>query len=291
MDFDIPEEGKYYLLIAACSPDTSNVQLQGQSISMNPYGHLSGRMHNLVGCTRIFMVVYSILCCVWIYRLFQYLKELMSIHVVITVVLLLFTFSTILSYFSLKYVNSNGDHHPFLHPVYLLFYSLARTLLRCLLLLISKGLGVSIASLGSSFWVVLSISACYFVNALLSEYYNSYSFILYENQTLTNPFSMSSIVIDIVFFFYIIKSLFATIDELRDKNQTSKLAIFITLRNILIISIILATVYNTLFTYVIVEHLLDSMWKLQWMFTDGVWIIVHFIVIGIVMVCFLPSSS
>ena len=62
-----------------------------------------------------------------------------------------------------------------------------------------------------------------------------------------------------------------TIDELSDKKQTSKLKIFVSLRNIIVIVIILATAYNLSFSYLIVHKVLDTIWKYQWFFNEGVW--------------------
>ena len=76
---------------------------------------------------------------------------------------------------------------------------------------------------------------------------------------------------DALIYFWILQSLMKTIDELSDKKQTSKLTIFVSLRNIIVIVIILATAYNLSFSYLIVHKVLDSIWKYQWFFNEGVW--------------------
>ena len=76
---------------------------------------------------------------------------------------------------------------------------------------------------------------------------------------------------DALIYFWILQSLMKTIDELSDKKQTSKMTIFVSLRNIIVIVIILATAYNLSFSYLIVHKVLDSIWKYQWFFNEGVW--------------------
>lgn len=254
---------------------------------MNPFGHLSGRMHSIINFTKLYIWIYTALVFVWVFLIFQYRMQLLSIHAMITFVLTMFSLSSVLSYNNLRYLNANGDYHDGLYYSYLIVYTLARTSLRCLLLMIAKGLGICVASLGSSFWYLFLISACYLLNTICCEYVNNHSYIIYENQVVQNPFSISAIVIDTIFFFFIIHTLFSTIDYLRANKQSSKLEVFITIRNILIFGTVIATVYNILFMYIINENLLDSLWKIQWVFTDGIWIFIHSCIISIIMVGFL----
>ena len=76
---------------------------------------------------------------------------------------------------------------------------------------------------------------------------------------------------DALIYFWILQSLIDNIEELSEKQQTSKLKIFVSLRNVIIIVVVLATSYNLIFSYLIVNRVLDSIWKYQWFFNEGVW--------------------
>ena len=84
---------------------------------------------------------------------------------------------------------------------------------------------------------------------------------------------------DALIYFWILQSLINNIEELSEKQQTSKLKIFVSLRNIIIIVIILATAYNLSFSYLIVHKVLDTIWKYQWFFNEGVWCTMYFCIL------------
>lgn len=284
LSYTIQSEGKYYIVIGACSPETRNLQIKGDSQSVNYFGHIPARMYGMIGFSKVFVGVYVGLCIVWLSRVFMYLKELMSIHVLITVVLLVFTFSSILTLFNLTLLNYEGTYQPLILALNHLVSSLSRTLLRCLLLLISKGLGISIASLGSSFWGVLFLCIAYFLNSIAYEFTNSQITVIYEGDMHNNIFMIPAIVLDVILYIWIVKSLFSTIDDLREKNQTSKLEVFITLRHVLIFLVLGTTLYNILFSYLVSEQIIESIWKVQWLLTDGVWTVLYTLIIVIIMV-------
>ena len=101
LHYDVPKEGKYWLLIGMCDPDTQNVMLNGTAIVMNPYGHIPARMYGVLPFTKFVLFAYTILMVVWISRCCSYRKELMSVHVMITVVLGVFLFDTIVKLINL----------------------------------------------------------------------------------------------------------------------------------------------------------------------------------------------
>ena len=82
-----------------------------------------------------------------------------------------------------------------------------------------------------------------------------------------------------------------TIEDLKEKQQPSKLEIFLKLRNIIIVMVIFSTLYNGLFSYLIAKKALDTFWKYQWFFNDGIWSVFYFailtsIVVGAFLFCY-----
>ena len=287
LNYDIYSSGKYYIVIGACSPDTSNIVIQGESLSMNPFGHLSGRLYGLSLFSKLLVLVYFVLCAFWFYRIFHYYQDLLSIHVFISMVLFVFTCSTAMTSYKLSSLNLEGVASPILTSCANIMNSLARTLIRCLLLLISKGLGISVPSLGSSFWLVLLLCICYFFNAVGYEYSLEQPSIVFTEIPSTNLFTYTSVLIDALFYCWIIRNLFTTIDDLQKKKQTSKLQIFLTLRNLLLFLVFMVTVYNVVFSYLVSEQIVQNLWKWQWFFTEGVWSCLYLVVIISILVSLL----
>lgn len=91
-------------------------------------------------------------------------------------------------------------------------------------------------------------------------------------------------LVDSVIYFWILQSLLDTIQELEDKKQTSKLEVFLSLRNMIIIVVIVSTIYNIAFSYLIVKKALENYWRWQWFFNDGVWSVFYFLIICSIMV-------
>ena len=56
-----------------------------------------------------------------------------------------------------------------------------------------------------------------------------------------------------------------TMDALREQKQEMKLAIYTKLRNLFIISVLVATVTLVGFSYVVLNDLAGKVWKYQWL--------------------------
>ena len=71
--------------------------------------------------------------------------------------------------------------------------------------------------------------------------------------------------IDAIVYFWILISLMDTMDALREQKQEMKLAIYTKLRNLFIISVLVATVTLVGFSYVVLNDLAGKVWKYQWL--------------------------
>ena len=59
--YDIPKEGKYWIVVGLCDPDTQNVMVSGTVTAMNPYGHIPARMYGIMPFTKFILIAYTIL--------------------------------------------------------------------------------------------------------------------------------------------------------------------------------------------------------------------------------------
>ena len=148
--FDVPKEGKYWIVLGLCDPDTSNVKVSGKAVIMNPYGHIPARMYGIIPFTKWVLLIYTALFLAWIIRCCWYRKELMSVHVMITVVVGTFLFDTVIRLLMLSNFNHEGVYDRKITMFSLFITSATHTVARCLIIMVAMGLGVSKASLGNA---------------------------------------------------------------------------------------------------------------------------------------------
>ena len=139
LHYDIPIEGKYYMVLAMCDVASSNFNITGESIVMNPYGHLPGRLYGMLPFTRILLMFYLVVCAFWLVKCIRYKDELMSVHYMISVVLGLFFIDTAIKLVELNSYNSIGVHPPILTIVSILIGALTRTVARALAMIVTMG--------------------------------------------------------------------------------------------------------------------------------------------------------
>ena len=284
--FDVPKEGKYWMVIGLCDPDTSNVAVSGKAIVMNPYGHIPARMYGILPFTKLLLIVYTVLLMGWIVRCCWYRKELMSVHMMITVVVATFFFDTVARLVMLVSFNNEGVHDTKITLFSLATTAATHTVARCLMIMVAMGLGVSKASLGGTMWKIVVMGVVYFAFSLWDSIATTYSTSSEINYYRIIPAS----ILDSFVYFWILQSLLDTIQELEERKQTGKLDVFISLRNMIIVAVIISTVYNVVFSYLILVKKIDLMWKYQWFFNDGVWSTFYLLVLCVIMYLWAPNE-
>lgn len=45
LHYDIPVQGRYYMILAMCDPATANFNITGETVVMNPFGHIPGLVY------------------------------------------------------------------------------------------------------------------------------------------------------------------------------------------------------------------------------------------------------
>ena len=235
---NVPTEGKYWMVVGLCDPDTQNIVLRGTTTVMNPYGHIPARMYGIIPFTKCIMVAYPILMIFWVVRCCWYRNELMSVHIMITVVLAIFLFDVILRLASLLYYNSEGEYNKFLTMTSLVITSATHAVARCLTVMVAMGLGVSKASLSGSFFKIVLMGVVYFFFSLWDAVATTFNTDSKMNLFRIIPAS----ILDSLIYFWILQSLLDTIQELEDKKQTGKLDVFLSLRNMTIVAVVIYTI-------------------------------------------------
>lgn len=278
---EIEEDGKYYVVIGSCDPGTKNMDLSGMISAVNYYGHLPARQYGLYPFLRWILLIYIILLAFWLIRCCIYHGELLSVHVMISLVLVLAVGDLFLQVLTFAHFNASGDYSFPLTFMSLFASALYSTVSLCLIIAISKGffsslrlisrLGVSRATLGGEFWTILLLGILLFVFTLWDGISSTFKTASRRNLWRIIPSAMVSITM----YAWILKSLQSTIEELETRKQTGKLQVFVQLRRVIITVVILSMLYNIAYSYVIIKEIINSLWKYQWFFNDGVWSVYH----------------
>lgn len=129
-------------------------------------------------------------------------------------------------------------------------------------------------------WKIAIAAIGYFVFSL----WDSLSSIFSTSSSQSSLYLIPSALIDSFIYFSILQSLMKTIEDLKEKKQTSKLEIFLKLRNMIVIMVVFSAIYNGLFSYLIAKKALDSFWKYQWFFNDGIWSVFYFFILSAIVV-------
>lgn len=106
----------------------------------------------------------------------------------------------------------------------------------------------------------------YGVAYLIVSFWDSYS-TMYpnNNETLETVRLFVTSAVDAIIYFSIFQNLMNTMDELVEKKQQAKLEIFTKLRNLLVLSVVIATVTLLAFSYIVLKDVSHTMWKYQWL--------------------------
>ncbi|KAK8826239.1 hypothetical protein WA538_001381, partial [Blastocystis sp. DL] len=284
--YDIPKEGKYYIILALCDPTTTNLEISGESLVVNPYGHIPASLYRSIPFYAFLLFFYSGLFVVWLLRCMKYSDELMNIHYFILVTIILFIVDYIVTLTDLNVLNRVGYLVPLVNFVSVVMDSLARSVARGLMLSVCLGMGVSKPSLGSSTMNVVIICSVYFVVSVWNAMSNSIT----SATRLSLYRLLPSSIVDSIIYFWILQALMDTIQELDEKKQTSKLGIFRQLRNIVVICAICAVTYNILFSFFLFDQVIATYWQYQWFFTDGIWSCFYCILFTSIIYLWSPSD-
>ncbi|KAK8833163.1 hypothetical protein WA577_002777 [Blastocystis sp. JDR] len=258
------------MILAMCDAHTSNLNISGEVITINPHGHISARLYGSIPFTQCLLVAYSLLLLLWSLCCLRYFHQLMSVHALITLVLVSFSADTLLHLLALTAYNRTGLPAP-VATLSLLTTTLTHTLARGLLLTLAMGAGVTRASLGpATCRVLLACLLDLFVtlwDAFASAFAPARSAAIH-----TIPAGIANAAL----YGWAFAALFRTLRELEEKKQTSKLQLFLRLRNVLCGGVLVAAAYTAAFGVATVRGA-EGLWRIQWFCEDGVWALFFFL--------------
>ena len=199
------------------------------------------------------LVGYIVLLAVWLVLCAKYAQEIMSVHIIILVVLACFVVDMLVKLIYLFFFNAFGTPTFLLAIASIVVDCSTRTLTRVLTLFVCMGWGPPF-SLTSS----LGVTKANLDDSLITVKYIKPADWWARRRGVRRS-------IDAIVYFWIFISLMDTMDALREQKQEMKLAIYTKLRNLFIISVLVATVTLVGFSYVVLNDLAGKVWKYQWL--------------------------
>lgn len=139
LHYDVPAEGKYYMMLAFCDAATSNLNVTGSITVMNPYGHFPARLYGLIPFTKFLLALSFGLLLFWCLRCLAFQKQIMNVHKMILVVLVTFFIDESLRLLNITHYNKYGGYSTAIAFISVLFSVITRVVARCLAMIVVMG--------------------------------------------------------------------------------------------------------------------------------------------------------
>ena len=284
---EISQTGMYYVVAAVCDPSiTPHTKVSGMMTAEIAYGHLPATQYYSLPFFSWMSLIYVFALIVWGMLCIQYSKEIMSVHLMILIVLVFFVINCLMKVLYLWIYNSTGSD-TFIYPSVFIDV-ITRTLTRVLTLLVCMGLGVSRASISDVTLKMVLFSIVYFGVNLFDSLLSLQQSISPEVNNLRVYITAG---LDALVYFWVFHSLMNTMDDLRQNKQHAKLAVFIRLYALLLISVVVSTATLILFSYLINNPDIKDLWKYQWFMNEGIWSIYYLVLFVCLMYMWKPSEN
>ncbi|KAK8826059.1 hypothetical protein WA556_003788 [Blastocystis sp. ATCC 50177/Nand II] len=290
VSFNVKRTGVYFVVAISCDYRIGTVHFEGSYETINPFGQLPAPLYGSLPFTGVLLVGYIVLLAVWLVLCAKYAQEIMSVHIIILVVLACFVVDMLVKLIYLFFFNAFGTPTFLLAIASIVVDCSTRTLTRVLTLFVCMGLGVTKANLDDSLITVkfLLFGIAYYLITFADSYLAIYPT---TNKVVEGVRFVLTSSIDAIVYFWIFISLMDTMDALREQKQEMKLAIYTKLRNLFIISVLVATVTLVGFSYVVLNDLAGKVWKYQWFINDGIWGLFYFFLFVSIMIMWRPSEN
>ncbi|ETO10142.1 hypothetical protein RFI_27235, partial [Reticulomyxa filosa] len=287
--------------IATCRNGLGRVTFEGESVWMNPYGHLPGDVYGYLPFFGWMTVLYLIVGVFWFCLNAIFWEELLYVQVLwslkrkgkhscITGVLTLCLFEMGTWYFDYLNFNNSGSRHrvPFFFG--LLLSVTRRTVARMLVVAVAMGYGVVKPTIGSSKNMLFAIGCLYWVFALL------FDALIHYNQTEKVETWMRVILIPPVailngiFWWWTFVSLNRTIEMLKIRKQSAKLQLYKSFSIVLVAALIAAIAFAVYEMYYVLKELYFAEWDRLWFMEVGFWQILFTVIFISIMILWTPSQ-
>lgn len=288
--YTVKDSEIHIIAVAVCDPRVGQVTFSGETIWMNPYGHLPGQLYGFLPFYGWMCVVYILVACVWFSLNAMYWNDLLHVQNCITGVLLMCMIEMATWYFDYLNLNNNGVRHKAPFIIGMMTSVSRRTVARMLVVAVSMGYGVVKPILGDEKKKIILLGATYWCFAFAFEVLIHYSQTQEVSPALRTILTPPVAILDGYFWWWIFESLNNTILNLLQKKQSAKLALYKRFSWCLGIALAVAFIFACYQFYYVWMKLYLANWQIMWVLEVGFWQVLFTIVFLSIMVLWRPSK-
>lgn len=261
--YNVIRSGLHFILFSRCDWGEGDVELEGSTEWMNPYGYLDGTLFGSLGFTAWVSMAYLILSSIWFVMCLCSWKELQGVQNWICVVLSTCMIEAAAKYFELCDWNITGRRSTVYISTVIFFGTFKDSLARFLLLIVSLGYGIVKPSLGSTIYKAMFLSLLYFIACFIQRIVEETSHGA-PNGVLMYFLLLPVSFLNFIFFGWIFVALTTTITQLKERNQSAKLWLFTTFRKLLAFVLFIAVGWYMFYFFQAMTHHFDPSYSGDW---------------------------
>jgi len=289
--YQVKTSGLYYFMLASCNPATGLVAIDGHTAWMNPYGYLPGELYGKFLFFKRMSALYLLTGGWWFSMCFRHWKDLIQLQFWITAVVFLGMLETSLKYLDFYSWNQCGLRNTGTMVAGVISSTFKRSISRILVLIVSMGYGVTKSTLGNTMPQILMLGGAYLILSSFQDIYIELS-----HSKLPGFFDFMLLLLlanlDVIFIFWIFKSLVVTTHQLSSRNQLIKLRVYRRFQYTLGLCVFLSIAWScrTIFISATEDIAVGGEWATTWM-NDAVWEALYFVMLLAIMVLWQPSKN
>jgi len=287
----VKNTGLDIFVVAVCDPYLGSITFEGETVWMNPYGHLPGELYGFLPFYGWMSIVYVVAAVVWFILNFMYWKELLSIHNYITLVLAMCMLEMATWYGDYMSLNTAGTRYRVPFVLGMMTSVTRRTVARMLVVAVSMGHGIVKPNLekGTKKRILL-LGFVYWIFAFMFEVFIHYHETNEVSPTLRLILTPPVAILDGIFWWWIFVSLHQTVIELTTQKQSSKLSLYRNFSFTLGFALVIAFLFACYQLYYIWGALYLEQWQYMWVMEVGFWQILYTVVFFIIMFLWRPNQ-
>jgi len=290
-----PEPGFWYVTVSNCGDtDSTSTFISGELVVSSRFGYLPGEESPKLAFYLYLFLAYSLIFGVWVVICSSWSSVLLKIHHYISITALVGALEAICWYASLYHWNYLGHRWWSMIALASLGTVLKQGVSYGLLLLACLGLGITKPRLQGRQIIQCLLLVIAFI---ISDGIRQMALVVQDrvhgiesNWKVFLLVSPGSLFVSLLYV-WILQALQDTIQELTEKGQTVKLAVFTNLRLSMAIACGLVTTLVAYETFVIRQTDVAQNWETRWVFTDAMSHAVFFFLIVIMMFLWRPTEN
>lgn len=269
--YEVKESQIHIIAVAVCDARVGEITFTGDTVWMNPYGHLPGQLYGFLPFYGYMCIVYLVAAFGWFLLNALYWKDLLHVQNCITGVLAMCLLEMATWYFDYLNLNNNGVRHKAPFILGMMTSVSRRTVARMLVVAVSMGYGVVKPILGDEKKKIILLGAVYWCFAFAFEVLIHYSQTQEVSPILRTILTPPVAILDGYFWWWIFDSLNNTISGLVAKRQNFKLALYKRFSWVLGIALAIAFIFACYQLYYVWMKMYLVNWQIMWVLEVGFW--------------------